>query len=100
MHPSCLTLMLVYNQKRKIEHFVEDIMGNSSDTTESQPSEIASSEVDRYMYMYHTEALLPLACKNPLTWWKMRAMQYVHLSELAKKILCIPATSAPSERVF
>ena len=71
-------------------------MGSSSETDASQPSEIASFEVDRY----HTEAPLTLACKEPLAWWKMRAAQYVHLSELAKKILCIPATSVPSERVF
>lgn len=83
-------------KKKKLENFLQDIMGSDGDTTESQPSAIASSEVDRY----HTEAPLPLACKNPLTWWKLRATQYVHLSELAKKILCIPATSVPSERVF
>ena len=83
-------------KKRKLENFFDDIMGSSSETDASQPSEIASFEVDRY----HTEAPLTLACKEPLAWWKMRAAQYVHLSELAKKILCIPATSVPSERVF
>ena len=71
-------------------------MGSSSNLSASEPSEIASSEVDRY----HTEAPLPLSCKNPLTWWEMRATQYIHLSALAKKMLCIPATSVPSERVF
>ena len=49
----------VQSKEKKIEHFQEDIMGNISDTNESQPSEIASSEVDRC----HTEAPLPLACK-------------------------------------
>lgn len=71
-------------------------MGNSSNTSPSEPSEVASSEVERYF----TEAPLPLTCKNPLTWWEMRTTQYIHLSSLAKKILCIPATSVPSERVF
>ena len=68
-------------------------MGKSSNSIALEPSEIASSEVDRY----HTEAPLPLTCKNPLTWWEIRATQYI---PMAKKILCIPATSVPSERVF
>ena len=74
-------------KKKILEHFLEDIMGNSSDTNESQPSETASSEVDRY----HTETPLTLACKNPkfcqnpLTWREMRATQYINLLELARK---------------
>jgi hypothetical protein len=37
---------------------------------------------------------------NPLAWWKKRQHQLPLLSILAKRTLCIPATSAPSERVF
>ncbi len=37
---------------------------------------------------------------NPLLWWKEKKNVYPHIADLARRILCIPTTSAPSERVF
>jgi hypothetical protein len=37
---------------------------------------------------------------NPLIWWKNHASQFPMLSKFAKQFLCVPATSAPSERIF
>jgi zinc finger BED domain-containing protein 1 (E3 SUMO-protein ligase ZBED1) len=37
---------------------------------------------------------------NPLHWCALNHKPFPHLSVLAKQFLCIPATSAPSERVF
>ena len=38
--------------------------------------------------------------EDPLKWWKHKQTTYPLLSGVAKKYLCITATSAPSERLF
>ncbi len=38
--------------------------------------------------------------EDPLKWWRESRRLYPRLSNLAKKYLCIPATSSSSERVF
>jgi hAT family C-terminal dimerisation region len=37
---------------------------------------------------------------NPLIWWRNKQRQLPLMSNLARRTLCIPATSAPSERLF
>ncbi|XP_069821004.1 E3 SUMO-protein ligase ZBED1-like [Dendropsophus ebraccatus] len=37
---------------------------------------------------------------DPLMWWRLHQANFPRVANLAKKYLCIPATSAPSERAF
>jgi hypothetical protein len=37
---------------------------------------------------------------NPLAWWRAHETMYPNLAKLARQILAIPATSAPSVRLF
>lgn len=37
---------------------------------------------------------------DPLDWWRMYQANFPRVARLAQKYLCIPATSAPSERAF
>ncbi|XP_065152040.1 zinc finger BED domain-containing protein 4-like [Paramisgurnus dabryanus] len=55
----------------------------------------ATVEVKKYI----NDAYLPRT-HNPLTYWKERAVIFPHLYVLAKKYLCMPATSVPCERIF
>jgi hypothetical protein len=38
--------------------------------------------------------------EDPLVWWRGHASELPHLARVARKLLCIPATSVPSKRVF
>jgi hypothetical protein len=40
----------------------------------------------------------PQVLNNPLEWWKLRCRELPTLAALARRALCVPATSAPSER--
>ena len=54
----------------------------------------AKREIEKYLCMS------TCTDKNPLDWWKMYESELSLFAKLAKKYLCIPATSVPSERAF
>jgi hypothetical protein len=63
------------------------------------------NRVDAELLLYKWEQHLPLkkddeSFNNPLDWWRLKEQQYPLLAAMARKVIAIPATSAPSERVF
>lgn len=57
--------------------------------------QVGALEIQSY---FQTETIDPE--KDPLVWWRDAKGIYPRLSNLARKYLCIPATSSSSERVF
>ena len=53
---------------------------------------------DEYSYFLEEPAIHPNS--NPLIWWKQNAQKFPKVALVAKRFLCAPATSVPSERVF
>lgn len=47
-----------------------------------------------------TESSSRVAYNDPLKWWQEKSSLYPLLAKLSQKFLAIPATSAPSERLF
>ena len=49
---------------------------------------------------HYSNIVRPDPESNPLDWWKIQAPNYPILAKLAKKNLCIRASSSASERLF
>jgi hypothetical protein len=58
-------------------------------------SSSTKTEFDRYMALDNDDG-----CTDILQWWKGHATDYPFISQLARRYLAIPASSAPSERLF
>ncbi len=61
----------------------------------SQQQQSVSMELQSYLFLSNADSEV-----DPLVWCKAHKEQYPRWSSLARKYLCIPATSSPSERVF
>lgn len=67
--------------------------GTTASTTSIR--EAIEGEMKAYLSTPHADSEM-----DPLEWWKVHEGNFPRVSQLAQKYLCIPATSAPSERVF
>ena len=70
--------------------------GASQSASLSLPENIAQSELQ----CYENEEAVSLEEPQPLRWWKAREGQYKFLSKLARRILCMAATSIPMRRLL
>ena len=81
-------------KKLKPDGWLDDIIFVSESPALSQ-KEIIEMEIDKYQ----SEPAIPQG-DNSLIWWKAHELFYPHLAKLAKRVLAIPASSVPSERIF
>ncbi len=65
------------------------------DYSTPQQADDPETEVDTCM-----RDRLPSLDTNPLDWWKGNQTHFPRLATLARRYLCVPGTSVPSERVF
>ena len=75
-------------QKKK-ESAISFLIGEND--TESN----GNMEVDRFL----REPVINSE-ENSLEWWKRNQERFPNIAKLARRYLCIPATSVPAERVF
>ena len=82
--------------KKGLFSLLEDLMDSSSVMSDI-PQETAKKEVHQYLSLDASPSDSPV---DPMKWWKTYCVQLPFLSLLARKYLCIPATSVPSERTL
>ena len=68
--------------------------GEASDTQVS-----GSAQAEKEVSTFFNENAAP-SSTDPLRWWQTHESRFSLLSNVAKQVLCVPATSVPSERVF
>jgi hypothetical protein len=89
--------------------FLKRVMGSDDDNDDNGGhgvGENIENLIAQEIKLYRREQKVPLVSgttgkfTDVLEWWKYNERIYPMLASLARIVLCIPATSAPSERIF
>ncbi|XP_073668771.1 zinc finger BED domain-containing protein 4-like [Paramisgurnus dabryanus] len=81
--------------KKKKQQEISMLMQSESDEeVEEEHGDNVKKEMEQYLK--DTTKVL----SGPLAWWKQNSDRYPKLAFAAKHLLCVPATSTPSERIF
>ena len=83
---------------KKLKSALDNLFGDVF-ITKVEPAVSLLDRIQIEMNNYLQEPVLPLAA-SPLLWWKSNCHKYPLIAKAARVILCVPATSVPSERVF
>ena len=97
-------------KKVKVGNDVMDMFDDLIASNKQQHASTDNSNINNACHAelsrYRLEVSLPIFCAksgsftDPLQWWETRKHQYPTLFELSLRYLSIPATSAPSERLW
>jgi hypothetical protein len=70
-----------------------------SDSENEQKDVNSNSLLEAELTSYRLTKPEPLS-NDPLSYWKMNSASFPHIAQQAVKLLCVPATSLPCERLF
>ena len=74
------------------KQFDQQVLSSVSHRTEG-----VDAAVEKQQYLQHKNIERH---EDPLKWWEQNSAHLPYLQRVAKKYLCIPATSVPVERLF
>ena len=81
--------------KKKKKTALEILIGEDDDERSQSNKSSLAEEFNDYL------RVVPLKSRaNVLQWWSHNSAQFPNVVKLAKKYLCVPATSVPAEQVF
>ncbi len=86
-------------KKRNLGSLFKDVEGKRDDQEEVQPVISPEQKFQKDLELYKSTARLDFE-EDPLIWWKLNYLNLPIISQLARKYLCICATSSSSERLF
>ena len=73
---------------------------NSDSEEEAVDFGIVKDNILREFENYRAEPEMSKDEEDILQWWRERRTKYLNLARLARKYLCVPATSTQAERVY